>query len=147
MLKKISFILFLVSLIFAFGCTKACSTKKPAKRVFFVDPIESAKVLSEFHVKFGVEGMKVRPAGEDVSEKTSGHHHILIDNLQGYIPEGQAVPADETNIHYGKGQIETTLKLKPGKHTLTLQFANGAHLSYGKNMANTITVFVEEPVN
>ncbi|RYZ72141.1 MAG: DUF4399 domain-containing protein, partial [Proteobacteria bacterium] len=53
---------------------------------------------------------------------------------------GMVVPADATHIHYGKGQTEDKITLTPGKHTLTLQFANGAHLSYGPGLASTIEV-------
>ena len=53
------------------------------------------------------------------------------------------VPADATHLHFGKGQTETMLKLTPGKHTLTLQFADGAHQSYGPDLSSTITVEVK----
>ncbi|MEL6349341.1 MAG: DUF4399 domain-containing protein, partial [Myxococcota bacterium] len=94
---------------------------------------------SPVKVKMGVEGMTVQPAGE--LKEGTGHHHIIID--KGGIAEGQAVPADEQHIHYGKGQTETELELTPGKHSLTLQFANGLHQSYGEVMASTITITVE----
>ena len=54
------------------------------------------------------------------------------------------VPADSTSIHYGKGQIETELTLSPGKHTLTMQFADGFHQSYGEEWSATIEVIVQE---
>ena len=43
----------------------------------------------------------------------------------------------------GEGQIETDLKLKPGKYALTLQFADGQHKSYGPDWAHTIEVTVK----
>jgi hypothetical protein len=71
-----------------------------------------------------------------------GHHHLLID--KSFDPEGTVVPASETSIHYGKGQTQDTIKtLSKGKHTLTLQFANGAHMSYGEKLSKTITVNVK----
>ena len=36
------------------------------------------------------------------------------------------------------------MKLEPGTHTLTLQFADGNHNSYGEAMSETITVTVEK---
>lgn len=114
---------------------------KETPRVFFVEPQDGAKVRNPVKVKFGLEGMTVRPAGEDPLDKTSGHHHIVIDGEP--IALGTAVPADERNIHYGLGQTEAELTLPPGKHTLTMQFADGAHLSYGPEMAATITVEVQ----
>jgi hypothetical protein len=128
------------------GCMKNCNKEgASAKRVFFVEPVDGATVPSTFAVKFGLEGMKIRPAGEDVMDKTSGHHHMLVDEELGYTPEGQATPADQRHIHYGKGETETTLTLPPGRHKLSMQFANGAHLSYGKEMSHSISVTVEAP--
>ena len=57
---------------------------------------------------------------------------------------GETIPANETHIHYGKGQTEATIELSPGKHTLTLQFANGIHQSYGEAWSKTITVNVKD---
>jgi hypothetical protein len=35
------------------------------------------------------------------------------------------------------------LELEPGPHTLTLQFANANHQSFGKKFAKTISINVE----
>jgi len=37
------------------------------------------------------------------------------------------VPFDDTHLHFGKGQTEASIVLAPGKHKLTLQFANALH--------------------
>ncbi len=110
-------------------------------KVFFVEPKNGATVEKTFTVKMGVEGYKVRPAGEAPDEVVSGHHHILID--QGAAPAGQPIPNDDKHMHFGKGQMETKVTLPPGKHTLTLQFADGAHRSFGPQMSQTITVNVK----
>lgn len=81
---------------------------------------------------------------EDVQDKTSGHHHILIDHPAGFIEKGVVIPTDARNIHFGKGETSTELSLSPGVHTLSLQFGDGAHLSYGKDMATTITIKVKD---
>ncbi|MDH5602528.1 MAG: DUF4399 domain-containing protein [Cyclobacteriaceae bacterium] len=107
--------------------------------VFFRSPEEGATVTSPVKVEMGVEGMTVEPAGE--LHEGKGHHHIVIDG--GAIPKGTVVPADSLNIHFGKGQTETTLDLSPGKHTLTLQFADGLHQSYGEEWSKTIEITVE----
>jgi hypothetical protein len=87
----------------------------------------------------GVEGMEVEPAGQ--INYGRGHHHIIIDGS--FMAAGSSVPFDGQHIHFGKGQTEFQLdSLAAGKHTLTLQFANGAHLSYGEGLSNTITVEV-----
>lgn len=113
---------------------------KPA-RVFFIEPKDGATVAKTFTVKMGVEGMKIRPAGEAPEEVTSGHHHLVIDSAP--VAAGQPVPTDEKHVHFGKGQTETTLTLPPGKHTLILQFADGAHRSFGPKLMQKIHVNVK----
>ncbi len=111
-----------------------------ANTVDFVSPKDGEKVKSPFKVKMDVNGMKIRPAGEDAEDKKTGHHHILIDMAA--FPEGQAIPNDAQHLHYGKGQTEAEVTLPPGDHTITLQFADGAHRSYGPKMSKTIKVTV-----
>jgi len=108
-------------------------------RVFFANLTDGQKVKSPVKVQFGVEGMEVEPAGE--LHEGKGHHHIIIDGAA--LERGTAVPADSLNIHYGKGQTETELILPKGEHTLTMQFADGYHQSYGAQMSTTIKVIVE----
>ncbi len=110
----------------------------PTGHVSFVFPQDGAKVFTDVDVVFAVDGMRVRAAGEDIADHASGHHHLIIDGAP--IPAGQVVPADATHIHFGKGQTSTTQTLTPGKHTLTLQFADGVHMSYGPAMSATIHV-------
>ena len=40
---------------------------------------------------------------------------------------GAEIPFDDTHLHFGKGQTEASITLSPGKHKLTLQFANALH--------------------
>lgn len=107
--------------------------------VFFVNLKDGDAVKSPVTVDMGVKGMEVEPAGE--LHEGKGHHHIIVDGS--FIEEGKAVPADATHIHYGKGQTTDNLTLTPGTHTLTLQFANGLHQSYGEAWSKTITITVE----
>lgn len=151
---KIYFMFMAASLmILTSGCTKSCGKNHEEKQehgkaeeasVFFVEPANNAQVTSPVKVVFGLKGMKVRPALEDVQDKSSGHHHILIDHPQGFIEKGQVITADEKHIHYGKGETEAVIELSPGVHTLTLQLADGAHISYGKELSATISVTVVE---
>lgn len=108
-------------------------------KVFFRNIQDGDEVSSPVKVEFGVEGMDVKAAGELV--EGTGHHHIVIDGE--FIPAGEVVPADSLNIHYGKGQTEAEIELPKGEHTLTMQFADGVHQSYGKQMSATVTVFVK----
>lgn len=107
---------------------------------YFKNLKDGQTVTSPVEIEFGVEGMKVAPAGAVVPGE--GHHHLIIDGQA--VPKGEVVLSDATHIHFGKGQTETSITLTPGKHTLTLQFANGAHLSYGPEMSSTISVNVAQ---
>lgn len=108
--------------------------------VDFLSPRKNETVKSPFKVKMNVSGKKVRAAGEAPDDKTTGHHHLIIDG--GFIPQGQVIPSDEKHLHFGKGQTETEVKLSAGEHSLTLQFADGAHRSYGEPLSKTIKIKV-----
>lgn len=108
-------------------------------KVAFVDLADGAKVKSPLHVKFSVEGLTVKPAGDATPQ--TGHFHVIVD--ADVVPEGQVVPADEAHHHFGGGQLEADLTLTPGPHKLTLAFADGQHRSYGPNLAQTVNVTVE----
>lgn len=116
-----------------------CSSMAFAQSVDFVEPKNGSTVTSPFKVKFAVDGMTVAPAGE-LSPGT-GHHHLLIDTAD--IEENVSIPMDEKHRHFGKGQTETEITLPPGKHKLTMQFADGAHRSYGAKFRKTIEVEVK----
>jgi hypothetical protein len=123
----------------AFAGLLAVSGAAQAAGVSFVQPADGATVSNPVHVVFAVEGMKVAQAGT-VTEGT-GHHHLLIDGKG--LPKGEVIPVSDKSLHFGKGQTETDLTLPPGDHTLTLQFGDGAHRSYGPEMSKTITVHVK----
>ena len=119
----------------------SCSTMNSGaeKSVWFVEPKDGATVTSPFKVVFGVKGMAVEPAGEIKAD--SGHHHLLI-NL-GPMSAGEAIPVDDKHLHFGKAQTEAEVTLPPGQYKLTMQFANGAHVSYGPAMAASINITVK----
>lgn len=119
--------------------TPPAPAAKVKSSVSFLAPKDGDAVPTTFTVKMGVLGMGINPAGKIVPN--TGHHHLIING--GPIPKGQVVPKDETHIHFGKGQTQTELTLKPGNYTLTLQFADGLHQSYGKEMSSTIHVTVK----
>jgi hypothetical protein len=110
-----------------------------AQSVDFTEPKNGAVVSSPFKVKFAVTGMAVKPAG-DMSDNT-GHHHLIINGDS--MKVGESIPFDEKHLHFGKGQTETDVTLPPGTYKLTMQFANGAHQSYGPGLAKSITVTVK----
>jgi hypothetical protein len=109
-------------------------------KVFFKNLKNGETVKSPFKVEFGVEGIALDTAG--TIKAGSGHHHLLVDAGDS-TPAGQVVAKDSTHLHFGKAQKETTLTLAPGEHTLTLQYADGIHRSYGAKLAATIKVKVK----
>lgn len=108
--------------------------------VFFENLKDRDTVTSPVVIKMGIKGMEVEPAGN--LNPGRGHHHLIVDGS--FIEKGKVVTKDETHFHFGKGQTIDTLQLSPGSHTLTLQFADGMHQSYGQDWSYTIDVFVKK---
>jgi len=109
-------------------------------KVYFKNLKDGQTVTSPVKVEMGIDGLKLDTAGAIVAG--TGHHHLLIDAGDS-IPAGTVVPKDSTHLHFGKAQSSTEVKLTPGKHALTLQFADGIHRSYGGQLAATINVTVK----
>ncbi len=110
-----------------------------SSKVFFKNINEGDTLISPFIIEMGVMGMKIKPAG--LMEAGTGHHHLIID--KGFVDYGEIIPMDKQNIHYGKGDTVAQIDLDPGEHTLTLQFANGMHMSYGEQFSHTINVYIK----
>ncbi|ANI90768.1 hypothetical protein A9P82_12275 [Arachidicoccus ginsenosidimutans] len=112
-------------------------------KVYFKNLKDGQTVSSPVKIEFGVDSMTVvKKAPDGQIAEGLGHHHLLIDAGDS-IPTGQVIPADSTHIHYGGGQTEATVPLSAGKHTLTLQFGDAIHRSYGSALAATVTVTVK----
>lgn len=109
-------------------------------RVFFKNLEDGQEVTSPFKVEMGVEGIALDPAGDLIYH--SGHHHIIINGE--FYELGETIPMDETNLHYGGAQTEAELELEPGDYTLTMQYANGYHQSYGEALSAEINIKVVE---
>ena len=85
--------------------------------------------------------MIATPAGE-LAAAVSNHHFILNT-----VPtkKGEVIPKDEKHIHWGDGRTEGEIVFeKPGLYTVRVQFADGLHRSYGKNLARTILIRVKK---
>src|SRR5688500_7051991 len=94
--------------------------------VYFIAPQDGATVRSPVTVRFGLKGMGIAPAG--IAFDNTGHHHLIID---GALPLLDVpIPADANHVHFGKGQTETMLELKPGKHTLQLLLGDQLHVPH-----------------
>jgi len=123
--------------------TPEASTRTPSPqgaKVFFISPQDGATIHGTIPVEFGVEGMKIAPAGTD--EPNSGHYHLLIDTeLEDY---NAAIPADDKHKHYGGGQTEAQLDLSPGPHSLQILLGDKNHVPHDPPVeSEVITVNVE----
>jgi hypothetical protein len=118
-------------------------TPSPAgAEVYIVSPKDGAKVKGPVTVVFGLKGMGIAPAG--IKFDNSGHHHLLIDT-DSPTDLSLPLPADDHNVHFGKGQTETTLTLSPGKHTLQLVLADHLHTPHVPAViSKKITIVVEK---
>lgn len=115
--------------------------KSPAgAKVYIISPHNGATVSSPVLVQFGLKGMGVAPSG--LFKENTGHHHLFIDVDK--LPDMNApLPKDATHIHFGGGHTETSITLKPGKHTLQLVLGDLAHVPHDPAVVSekiTITV-------
>src|SRR3954468_10215751 len=94
--------------------------------VHFIDLKDSQTVPPKVTVRFGLREMGVAPAGSD--RPNSGHHHLLIDTE--LPPLDQPIPNDFNHLHFGAGQTEAEVTLKPGTHTLQLLLGDKDHIPH-----------------
>jgi Domain of unknown function (DUF4399) len=92
--------------------------------VYFVGLNDGATVPTRITIRFGLHEMGVAPAGLDRSNL--GHHHLLIDTELPALDK--PIPNDFNHLHFGAGQTEAEITLKPGTHTLQLLLGGqGSH--------------------
>lgn len=117
----------------------ATAAPKDAK-VYIISPKDGDTVSSPVKVVFGLSSAGIAPAGTNI--EGTGHHHLLIDDPK--IDTAAALPSTDQIKHFGKGQTETTVVLKPGKHSLQLLFADWKHQPFNPSvMSDKITVTVK----
>lgn len=132
-------IIIFVCLAAAFGVLLiACSA--PEGQVSFTTPPSGAIVSNPVKLTWAAQNFRVEPAG--AVNAGAGHLHVMIDTP--CVAPGQVVVNDDTHKHFGKAQMETALTLTPGKHTLCLQAADGAHVALpGTGMTQQISITVQ----
>ncbi len=121
----------------------ASPTARPADAsVYIISPKDGAEVGKTFTIQFGLKGMGVMPAGAYKEDAATGHRHLVID---GETPNLTVpFPKDETRLHFGGGQTETSLTLAPGEHTLQLVLADHNHIPHNPPLVSkTIKVTVK----
>ena len=110
-------------------------------KVFFANLKDGQTVTSPLKVEMGVDAMSVDTANGKI-KPASGHHHILVDIDS--IATGEVIKKDSVHLHFGNAQTSAEIKLPPGKHSLTLQFADALHRSYGSRLTSKVTVEVKQ---
>lgn len=93
---------------------------------YFIAPHDGDVVTGPVTVVFGLKGMGVAPAG--VQHEDTGHFHLIVD--ADLPPANMPIPKDERHLHFGGGQTQATITLKPGKHTLQILMGDYAHMSF-----------------
>jgi Domain of unknown function (DUF4399) len=104
----------------------------PAPVIGILLPARNATVTSPVTVRFRLVNYGVAPAGTQV-ERT-GHFHLLIDDEAGAV--GTVIPADSMHVHYGKGQIEVSVPVPLGRHTLRAVLGDYQHKVIGPELVS-----------
>jgi hypothetical protein len=124
-----AFILITSSIMYAEESKKPTPKAEPkmaspkGAKTYIIFPKDGKTVKTKFLVKFGLKKMGIAPAG--IKFPNTGHHHLIIDGAK--FDMNLPLSMSETLKHFGAGQTETFLELKPGKHTLKLVFADHLH--------------------
>jgi Domain of unknown function (DUF4399) len=108
--------------------------------LYFINLKNGDAVASPVTVQFGLKGMGVAPAG--IEKAATGHHHLLVDVAELDVNAG--IPVSDNHRHFGAGQTETSIALKPGVHTLQLVLGDQNHIPHHPVvMSDRITITVK----
>jgi len=122
------------------GAGADLAASAPGARAYIIEPKNGAEVSNPVKVLFGLSGMGIAPAG--TQKEHTGHHHLLIDGPK--VDTNAPLPVSDQIVHFGGGQTETTLILKPGRHTLQLMLGDWKHQPHNPPVASeTITITVK----
>jgi len=108
----------------AAGYVKVAAT--PGSSLYFVNLKNGETVASPMLIQFGLRGMGVAPAG--IEKAGTGHHHLLIDVSE--LDVNAPIAVSDQLRHFGLGQTEVTLEMKPGLHTLQLLMGDQNHIPH-----------------
>lgn len=83
------------------------------------------KIETPFVLRFGLSQYGLSGISDAVPR--TGHHHLLI-NRDLPLDFTKPLPFTSDYVHFGKGQMETVLTLKPGTYTLRMLLADHKHI-------------------
>jgi hypothetical protein len=118
---------------------QAAPAAAPTPGIGILVPSSGARVRSPVTIRFRLTDYGVAPAGTNVDR--TGHFHLLIDTDAG--APGTVIPTDSQHVHFGKGQIEVSVPLSPGRHTLRAVLGDYQHRVISTDLVSrpvTITV-------
>ena len=128
------------SVLFSAATVNASTPSPDGAMVYIISPADGATVSSPVKVQFGLKGMGVAPAGMD--KASTGHHHLLINTDAPSM--SKPIGKDAQHRHFGGGQTEAMVDLKPGKHTLQLLMGDKGHVPHNPPvMSKKITITVK----
>ena len=132
--------LFALALCLPFVAAAQAAPQPQTPEVFIRSPANGATVSRTFTVVFGLRNYGVAPAGVTGVPNTA-HFHLVVDVAPPAV--GEIIPKDSVNIHFGGGQIEAKVTLKPGKHTLRAVLGDFEHrVTMQEYISKPITVTV-----
>src|SRR5688572_3737512 len=115
-------------------------------KVFFVSPKNGDTIKASHRFEFGSDMFTIAavPEGEVKPEAVRaglGHYHLGLDT--DCLPAGQAIPkGDPTWIHFGTGNNNIEMQLKPGPHKFSVQAGDDLHQAVA-GLCETISVTVQ----
>jgi len=84
---------------------------------YFTNLRDGESRVAPFVLRFGLSMRGIVPAGKAAGR--AGHHHLLIDQPLP-LDFKKPLPFTSQYIHFGKGQMEAVVDLKPGTYNLNL---------------------------
>jgi hypothetical protein len=115
-------------------------------RVYFVSPKDGDTIKPLHTFEFGSDMYNIAavPAGEVTEAQVradTGHFHLGVDTE--CLPPGEIIPKADPWIHFGTGNNNIEMQLKPGPHTFSVQAGDDMHRTVA-GLCETITVTVAE---
>ena len=108
---------------------------------FIISPKNNAIVANPVKVKFGVKGILIAAAG--INKHKAGHFHLVID-IKKPIDLDQSIPRSAQYLHFDQGELETTLHLSPGKHSLQLVIGDEEHEPFEDLISEKIIIHIKK---
>ena len=141
MRKQFSLVSLALCLLMAAVPSHGVMVDVTAPRVYFISPLENARVKSPFIVRFGLANWGVAPAGVSIpGNARTGHHHLLINADP--PPLGEPIVEDDYHRHYGNGQTEALIHLVPGVYKLRLVMGDRDHYPIQGMVSEVLTITV-----